>query len=128
MALFEATYPSQKKVMDLIRERYENRVPFIRVASGCFDNDSIMILVSFDKKEDWAHGYVENSNYFRMAIYDNGQMEVFTQSMYTKEHRNDPNYRLSGLGVKFRKTNVKTIDKMFEKFDAFISKIEEAYK
>ena len=127
--LFEETKEGQQKLFGLLNEKYDGRLPFVKVSGGCFGYDSVFLLVSFDKKEDWVNGYVENSNYFQMAIYSNGSMKVFTQSLYEKGHRNSYNHRLSNKGIKFRTSkNVSTVEKMFEKIDAFISKIEEEYK
>ena len=128
MALFEETKESQLNLIGLLDKRYNNRLPFFNASCGCLGNDSVFLLVSFDKREDWPHGYVENTNYFRMAIYSDGRMEVFTQCLYAKGHRNDYQYKLSAMGIKFRKTTVSTTDKMFEKIDSFISKIEESYR
>lgn len=62
---------------------------------GGKENVSILIAISKQKKEDWANGYIENSNYARFHLYNTGKLEKF-----------------SGYIIKpFRKRTVKDIDK-----------------
>lgn len=37
--------------------------------------DSVYICGSMDKKEDWAHGIMENSRYFKLHVFCKGQDE-----------------------------------------------------
>jgi hypothetical protein len=109
-----------KEMIDFINTELIADAPYVRASRAALGDDTIMLLVSFEPKESWRHGYVENSNYFRMAIYETGEMEVFTQSLHkgggSAEHR---------IKVKFRKCTVKTEEQMILKLKTFIQNVKE---
>lgn len=76
------------------------RFPFVRLSRGCLGGDSLFILVSFDYKENWVNGIVENSKYMRF-ILDSGKIEHF-----------------SGSG-KFRKCKYLNIDDIIKKLNKY---------
>jgi hypothetical protein len=103
-----------------IKESLEGNVPYYNVTKGTFGNDSIYLAVSFQSKDEWAHKIFENSPYFRMAIYDSGEMEVFTNTVYKTQNNKEIKTK-----VKFRKTKVKSIDEVIKKLTNFIDDIKE---
>ena len=109
-----------KEMIDFINTELIADAPYVRASRAAMGDDTIMLLVSFEPKESWRYGYVENSNYFRMSIEQDGEMEVFTQSLHkgggSFEHR---------LKVKFRKCFVKTEEQMILKLKTFIQKVKE---
>lgn len=95
---------------------------FYSLSKGVFGDDTIMVLVSFEPKEGWSNGYVENSNYFRMAIYKDGKMEVFTQSLY------EPGKQVSyetRLKIKFRKATAKSMKDAADRLVKFIKEVKK---
>jgi len=112
----------QKTAIEYLKNKLVDKVPFVRVESGCLGNRTIMLLVSFDKKETWSFGYVENTNYFRMSIEDDGVMEVFVQSIH--DRRRCVTYE-SRVKTKFRKCTVKSLDVVVEKILVFVGKVQE---
>ena len=81
-AIFDNDTVDIQSAIDTLKDRLEQENPgYYSLGKGAFGNDTIMLLVSLDPKAEWSNGYVENSNYFRMAIYKNGKMEVFTLSL-----------------------------------------------
>jgi cytosine/uracil/thiamine/allantoin permease len=47
---------------------------------GGYTSVTIMLVVSTTTKENWAFGILENSDYRRFAIYNDGTVENFTTS------------------------------------------------
>ena len=113
--IFNTTEVSQETFINELRSVLTQLVPYVSVHSGVLGKDTIMVLVSFDKKEDWRYGYVENSNYFRMCIESDGVMEEFVQSIYIGGNR---------LGFKFRKSTCKSREVVINKLVDFINKIK----
>lgn len=117
--IFNTTEVSQETFINELRNVLTHLVPYVSVHSGVLGKDTIMVLVSFDKKEDWRHGYVENSNYFRMSIESDGVMEEFVQSIYIGGESSIKNR----LGFKFRKSTCKSREVVINKLVDFINKI-----
>lgn len=107
-------------MIEYIKNELNGVVPFIQVQKGSLGIDNVMLLVSFDPKEKWNYGYVENSNYFRMIVESNGIMEVFTQSLYVKKIIS---YE-TRLKIKFRKCTVKDKETVVRKIKEFIGKVK----
>lgn len=80
-----------------------------------------MLLVSFESKENWPNGYVENSQYFRMMIDSNGVMECFTYSLHKPNVKKNEYTRLS----KFRKYTAKNKEGVLKKLTEYIEKIKK---
>jgi hypothetical protein len=114
-----------KQTIELLREKLTSKVPFINVNKAALGDDMIMILISFEPKENWSYGYVENSNYIRLHIEDNGVIEQFVCSLYQKDKGCSYENRLN---IKFRKCTVQSLDKAIEKLCVYIDKVNEHYK
>jgi hypothetical protein len=108
----------------ILKDALEKENPgYISLSKGVFGNDTIMLLVSFEPKTEWSNGYVENSNYFRMAIYKDGKMEVFTQSLY------EPGKQVSyetRLKIKFRKATAKSMKDAADRAVKFVKEVKKA--
>lgn len=75
---------------------------------------STMLVFSLDKKEDWAHGILENSRYARVHIHETSkgyEIEFFSVAR--------------SIGAKFRKSTVKDENKVIEKFNKLAEKLKE---
>lgn len=96
---------------------------YYSLSKGAFGNDTIMVLVSFESKTEWSNGYVENSNYFRMSIQENGKMEVFTQSLYEP---GKPESYETRLKIKFRKSTAKNMKDAADRLVKFINEVKKA--
>lgn len=112
-----------QSAIDIFKDRLEKENPgYYSLSKGVFGNDTIMVLVSLDSKSEWPNGYVENSNYFRMAIYKDGKMEVFSQSLY---YANVPVNYESRLKIKFRKSTAKSIKDAADRLVKFINDVKK---
>lgn len=122
-AIFDNDTTDIQSAIDTLKDRLEQENPgYYSLSKGIFGNDTIMLLVSLDPKAEWSNGYVENSNYFRMAIYKNGKMEVFTQSLY---YPNVPVSYETRLKVKFRKSTAKSMKDAADRLVKFINEIKK---
>lgn len=108
------------EMIEYIKEKTNGLAPVIYVTKAVIGNDTIMILVSFTPKSEWKHGYVENSQYFRMSIESNGEMECFTYSLYKPNMAKSMSTRLS----KFRKSTVNSKELIIDKLVKYINKIK----
>jgi hypothetical protein len=124
MKIFNDGILSNVELIEKLRTELSGLTPVIRVFPALLGDGMITLLVCFEPKEDWKNGIMENGNYFRMSIEDDGVMEIFTQSLYKKSSHFSFENRLP---IKFRKTTVKTIDQLLVKLKAHIDKIKEAY-
>lgn len=107
--------------IDFIREELNGATPFVQVQKAVMGTTEIMLLISFEPKTDWNFGYVENSNYIRISIEQNGVVECFTQCLYRKGLKNT----LAGrLPIKLRKFTAKTLDKAVEKLIEHFEKVK----
>lgn len=116
---------SQQQAIEILKAKLADKAPFINVSSGAFGSEMIFFLVSFQPKHTWSHGYVENSNYTRLHLNENGIIEQFTCSLYQKDK---PCSYETRLNEKFRKCTVKSLDKAIEKLSIYFDKINEHYK
>lgn len=109
--------------MDYMKERLDKEnLPFYSLGKGALGNDTIFVLVSFEPKSEWNYGYVENSNYFRMSIYADGKMEVFTQSLY---YPDAPVSYETRLKMKFRKSTAKSMKDAADRLIKFINDVKK---
>ena len=109
---------------EILKDALEKEKPgYISLSKGVFGNDTIMLLVSFEPKTEWTNGYVENSNYFRMSIYKDGKMEVFTQSLY--EPGKPVSYE-TRLKIKFRKATAKSAKDAADRAVKFVKEVKKA--
>lgn len=115
---------SQQQAIEILKTKLAGKAPFINVSSGVFGKESIFFLVSFQTKESWPYGYVENSNYTRLHLDENGIIEQFTCSLYQKDKEISYETRLN---EKFRKCTVKSLDKAIEKLSIYFNKINNYY-
>jgi hypothetical protein len=109
------------EMINFIKDNTNGITPFFQVTKAPLGADTIMLLVSFDPKEKWNYGYVENSQYFRMMIESNGTMEVFVHSLYKPNERKSQ----STLLTKFRKYTAKDKESILKKLIDFIEKIKK---
>lgn len=108
-------------VIEYIKRELNGHVPFLSINKGALGgNDSIYLAVALNPKDEWKNGIFENSQYFRMAIYHSGEMEVFTQSLYKNGHRNIYEYRIK---TKFRKCTAKSVEDVVKRIKTFIDKV-----
>jgi hypothetical protein len=108
-------------VIEYIKREMNGYVPYLSVSKGPMGgNDSIFLAVGLNPKSEWKNGIFENSQYFRMAVYHSGEMEVFTQSLYKKGQRNCYEGRLK---TKFRKCNAKSVEEVVKRIKKFIDKV-----
>jgi hypothetical protein len=110
--------------IEKINRALEPLIPYKNVTKGIFGNDTIMVLAVFEPKNEWTNGIMENSNYFRMAIYSDGKMEVFTQSLYAKNVESKYENRLP---VKFRKSKAKNIDDAAARLVKYVNEVKKFY-
>lgn len=112
------------KASEILGDALKKENPgYYSLSKGAFGNDTIMVLVSFEPKTEWSNGYVENSNYFRMSIQENGKMEVFTQSLY--EPGKPVSYE-TRLKIKFRKATAKSAKDAADRLVKFINEVKKA--
>lgn len=111
--------------IDFIKKQLEGVVPVFTVSKSSLGGTDIYLLVCFQPRNEWAHGIMENSNYFRMRIEMNGTMEEFTRSLYQKGARAAYETRLP---VKFRKTKAKDVKDAAKKLLAYIELIKSHYE
>lgn len=110
-------------VIKYIKREMNGYVPFLSVNKGAMGgNDSIFLAVGLTPKNEWSHGIFENSQYFRMAIYQDGVMEVFTQSLYKKNCKNSYEGRIK---TKFRKCTAKSVEEVVIRLIKFINKVND---
>ena len=83
------------------------KVPFISMRKSSLGGRTTLLLaIGFEKKENWINGIFENSKYARFSIEENGIVECFTIS--------------HNLNKKFRKSKVKSFEKLKERLNKFI--------
>jgi hypothetical protein len=108
-------------VIEYIKREMNGYVPYLSVSKGAMGgNDSIYLAISLEPKSEWSHGYIENSQYFRMAVYHSGEMEVFCWGLYKKGRRHSYEHRLK---TKFRKCTAKSVEDVVKRIKKFIDKI-----
>lgn len=86
----------------IVEELKKINKPFVHAyvsRLGGPNNSTILLVISESEKKDWPHGILENSNYRRFRIDNDGTVENFT---------------VSGM-KKIRKFTAKTVDKIIEK-------------
>ena len=67
---------------------------------GGRENISCIVTISKDKRETWPNGYLENSVYARLHVFQNGDVKQF-----------------SGYGLKLRKFTGKNVEHMAGKIN-----------
>ncbi len=115
---------SQQQAIEILKAKLANKAPFVTVSSGALGKERIFFLVSFQPKESWPYGYVENSNYTRLHLDENGIIKQFTCSLYQKDK---PCSYETRLNEKFRKCTVKSLDKAIEKIENYLTKVNNYY-
>ena len=76
---------------------------------GGIEHASIMLTLSFDKRETWQYGYLENSSYIKLAWHSDGVLKMLCQSKLSK---------------KFRQCTCLDVDKALLKINKFIDSLE----
>lgn len=95
---------------------------YTKVDTGCLGDDTIMLLLSFEPKEKWSHGYVENSNYMRISVSQNGEVHAFSESLYLYGMGKSYETRLP---IKLRKFTAKSFDVVLTKLAAHVEKVKK---
>jgi hypothetical protein len=108
-------------VIEYIKREIGDYVPYLGIGKGALGgDDSIYLAIALNPKSEWKNGIFENSQYFRMAVYHSGEMEVFTQSLYKKGQRNCYEGRLK---TKFRKCTAKSVEDVVKRIKTFVDKV-----
>jgi hypothetical protein len=115
---------SQEEAIQYFKNELTGIIPVYNVTGGQFGRESIYLLICFQPKEEWPNGILENSNYFRMRIEEDGTMEVFTSSLYLKGVGYGKENRLP---IKFRKAKAKSLVDAKDKLMKIINAIKEFY-
>ena len=95
-------------------------VPYVSAqvsALGGADRASILFTISFDAREDWVNGYLENSNYRRFHWLHDLTLDDFAG------HIGPPTFK---VGVKFRKTKAADVAAVLSKVGKFISDVKNS--
>jgi len=123
MRIFNIENLSQKDAIEFLSNKLTDKVEYVKVSNACMGNDTIILTLSFDKKENWHYGYIQNSNYLRMNIEQSGEVEIFECSLHQKGSS-----RRERLNSKFRKCTVKSMEKVVEKIIIFVEKVNSELK
>lgn len=78
-------------------------------ALGGTDRASILFVISFEPRDQWQNGYLENSTYRRFHWLHDGTLDDFA---WYNRNKNAP---------KFRKTKAADVDQVLSKIGKFIS-------
>jgi hypothetical protein len=111
------------QAIEQIREAISPLVPHFSIHKGNFGNEHILMCIMFDKKETWANGIMENSNYVRISVDEKGEIVCFTRSLY--ERGKNYSYE-TRLPLKFRKCTVINLNKGIRKIIEFVNKVKES--
>ena len=112
---------STNTFIEYLKKDLSDVAPFISInKSALGGNEAIYLAVSLTPKNEWYNGIFENSQYFRMEIYENGEMEVFTQSLYKKGHMTSYEHRIK---TKFRKCTAKHLADVVKRIKTFVDKV-----
>jgi hypothetical protein len=120
--IFNTPEISYEQAIEEINQALEGVVPVKNVTKGTFGKDSVYILIVFDPREEWPNKIMENANYFRMVLSQDGSMEVFAQSLYYKDM---PVSYDSRVKIKFRKTKAKNTQDAIQKLIKYIETIQQ---
>jgi len=71
---------AQSVVNRLVNELFYSFISVSISTLGGADNVTIMLCGSTTTKENWEYGILENSNYRRFSIFNDGTVENFTTS------------------------------------------------
>ena len=110
---------SIKTFVEYLYKDLSELVPFVNINTGCLGGDTLYLVISLQPKNEWNHGILENSQYFRMSIDIDGSMEVFTQCLYKKGQRN---YE-GRVKTKFRRCKATHLGDVVERIKKFIDKV-----
>ena len=112
---------SNLQAIEQIREAIAPLVPHFSIHKGNLGTENILMCIMFDKKETWANGIMENSNYVRIIVDEKGEFECFTRSLYKRGESYSYETRLS---LKFRKCTVNELSKGIKKVVEFVNKVK----
>jgi len=118
MRIFNIENLLRVDAIEFLRNELTGKVEYLDVSKASIGKDTIMLTLSFDKKENWHYGYIQNSNYLRFCIEQSGEVEVFECSLHQKNSSSRDR-----LNSKFRKCTVKSIEKVVEKILIFVEKV-----
>jgi hypothetical protein len=113
-----------KETIETIKTGLNFTAPYVEISQASFGYDGIYLAIAFEPKNEWSHGYIENSNYVRIAFYNNGIIKQFTCSLYEK---NQPCTYETRLNKKFRKVTVKNLSQAIEKIKAYVVDVNNYY-
>jgi hypothetical protein len=86
------------------------RTPYVSVSYSTLGgeaNAAFLICASFDHKDTWTNGILENSRYTRISIDKDGTIKEFSRSYNN---------------VKMRKTKAKTLEEALAKINVYLDK------
>ena len=98
---------------------------YVQSSTWVLSTDDIYITVSFDKKENWIHWYLENSNYVQVCIDESNRLHAFVTSLYEKWASSRYENRLN---KKLRASQNKTQEQAIKKLIAYLSDVQSSYK
>lgn len=83
---------------------------------GGVERQTIMLRLSWQPKDQWKQGILQNSNYAMFSVYRDGTVEQFQLAVYDA--------RMQRMKVtKWRKTKVKSLDDFVTKLNAYVEKV-----
>lgn len=95
------------------------KAPWVQVyvsSLGGVEKQTIMIRLSWQPKDEWKQGILQNSNYAMFSVYQDGTVDQFQLSVYDA--------RMQRMKVsKWRKTRVKSMDDFVTKLNAYVAKV-----
>jgi hypothetical protein len=100
-----------KEQIDAFKQTIE--APYVQAGIsllGGRENAALMVTISFEAKEKWENGILQNSNYMHLKIENDGSLEMFKK----------PNTNLNSM----RKTKIETLEQASKKINAYIEKVK----
>jgi hypothetical protein len=95
------------------------KAPYVSVHTsslGGRERLTIMVTVSWQPKDQWKQGILQNSNYAMFSFYQDGTVEQFQLSVYDER-------MMRIKASKWRKTKVKSMDDFVSKLNTYIEKV-----
>ena len=116
---------STDDAIEILKDSLSPIIPYVGIRKMSLGSDSIYIRISFQPKETWPQGYVENSNYSNFRIESDGTIENVGQTLYQKDM---PIKYENRLPIKFRKTKAKSLEDAINKISKYIEQVNQFYK
>ena len=106
------SHENHEEIIQKLKSQIDAPVVSVKYSTlGGERDSSILLSVSITPKDEWPNGIFENSNYSKFHIQQDGVVEQFSK-----------NYK---IGLKFRKTRVKSVDDLIKKINEYLNKIKK---